>query len=32
MIDPITGEERLITTQEEHIVLANKGWYHKEEE
>jgi hypothetical protein len=31
MIDPITGEERLVATQEEHVVLANKGWYHKEE-
>lgn len=30
MVDPITGEERLVSTQEEHIVLANKGWYHKE--
>ncbi|CAB5225937.1 Portal protein [uncultured Caudovirales phage] len=30
MVDPITGEERLVSSQEEHIVLANKGWYHKE--
>lgn len=30
MKNPITGEERVVTTQEEHIVLANQGWYHKE--
>ena len=31
MVDPITGEERLTQSQEEHIVLANQGWYHKEQ-
>jgi hypothetical protein len=30
MCDPVTGEERLVTTQEEHVVLANQGWYHKQ--
>lgn len=30
MVDPITGEQRNVVTQEEHIVLANQGWYHKE--
>ena len=30
MKDPVTGEERIAATQEEHIVLANQGWYHKE--
>jgi hypothetical protein len=30
MVDPITGEERLVNSQEQHVVLANKGWYHKE--
>lgn len=30
MKDPVTGEERVAATQEEHIVLANQGWYHKE--
>jgi hypothetical protein len=29
MIDPITGEERLTQTREEHIRLANLGWIHK---
>jgi hypothetical protein len=31
MVDPITGEERLTQSQEEHIVLANQGWYHKKD-
>ena len=31
MVDPVSGEERLVTSQEEHTVLANQGWYHKEE-
>jgi len=31
MKDPVTGEERVARTQEEHIVLANQGWYHKED-
>lgn len=30
MCDPVTGEERTVTTQEQHVVLANQGWYHKE--
>lgn len=30
MTNPITGETRLVNTQEEHIVLANQGWYHKQ--
>ena len=30
MKDPITGEERLAETQEQHIVLSNQGWYHVE--
>lgn len=30
MVDPITGEERTVTSQEEHVVLANQGWYHKQ--
>jgi hypothetical protein len=29
MCDPVTGEEREVVTQEQHIVLANQGWYHK---
>lgn len=29
MTDPITGEERQVTSQEQHIALANQGWYHK---
>ena len=32
MVDPVTGEERLVQTQEEHVALANLGWYHKEGE
>ena len=28
MTDPITGETRMVATQEEHIVLANQGWIH----
>ena len=31
MVDPITGEERMTQSQEEHIVLANQGWYHKKD-
>ncbi len=31
MINPITGEQRTVTSQEEHIVLANQGWIHEEE-
>jgi hypothetical protein len=31
MVNPITGEERLTQSQEEHIVLANQGWYHKQD-
>ena len=31
MVNPVTGEERLTQSQEEHIILANQGWYHKEE-
>lgn len=30
MKDPVTGEERVAATQEEHILLANQGWYHVE--
>ena len=29
MTNPLTGEVRTVATQEEHIVLANQGWYHK---
>ena len=29
MTDPVTGETRMATTREEHIVLANQGWIHK---
>lgn len=29
MTDPVTGEQRLVSSQEEHIILANQGWYHK---
>lgn len=31
MKDPITGEERTVQSQEEHVVLANQGWYHKQD-
>ena len=30
MVNPVTGEELTVTTQEQHVVLANQGWYHKE--
>ena len=30
MTDPVTGEVRAVTTVEEHVVLANQGWIHKE--
>lgn len=30
MVNPVTGEETLTTSQEQHVVLANQGWYHKE--
>ena len=30
MTDPVTGEVRRVTTVEEHVVLANQGWIHKE--
>ena len=30
MVDPKTGEERMAETQEQHINLANLGWYHKQ--
>ena len=29
MTDPVTGETRMITSREDHIVLANQGWIHK---
>jgi len=29
MVDSISGEERTVTTQAEHVQLANQGWYHK---
>ena len=32
MTDPITGETRMVATQEEHIVLANQGWIHPVQE
>jgi hypothetical protein len=32
MVNPVTGEEVLATTQEQHIVLANEGYYHKKGE
>jgi hypothetical protein len=32
MTDPITGETRMVATQEEHIVLANQGWVHPVQE
>lgn len=31
MVNPVTGEERMTQSQEEHIVLANQGWYHKKD-
>jgi len=31
MTNPVTGEQRTVTRQEEHIVLANQGWIHSEE-
>lgn len=31
MKNPITGEQREVLTQEEHVVLANQGWYHVQE-
>jgi hypothetical protein len=30
MVNPVTGEEVLAETQEQHIVLANQGYYHKQ--
>lgn len=32
MVNPITGEEVEAQTQEQHIVLANQGYYHKQGE
>lgn len=29
MVNPVTGEEILVSTQEQHVVLANQGYYHK---
>lgn len=30
MTDPVTGEVRFVETVEQHVVLANLGWIHKE--
>jgi hypothetical protein len=30
MVNPVTGEEVTATTQQQHIELANQGYYHKE--
>jgi len=31
MTNPVTGESRVTTSQQEHIELANLGWIHVEE-